>query len=97
MKRHARKAFTALKRLGAPVFENKPGVDGYGEHFFISAEENYDEIWADTYEARALERFTDSGELIWQAGVNPKITRVLRANGLMFEWINAGMIGIYDA
>lgn len=108
MKRNARKAFTALKRMGCPVFENKPGVDGYGEHFFISAEDNggdahidatEDILWADYYEGPRLERYNPdgSGEILWAFGVNTKINRVLKANGLMSEWINAGMLGVYDA
>ena len=92
MKRNARKAFTALKNMGAPVREG--GDYGY---FTISAEENYDEIWADFYEGPLLEKVLPSGEIEWAFGVNPKITRVLKANGLMSEWINTGMLGVYDA
>lgn len=95
MKRNARRAFTALKNLGAPVYAH--GGD-YGAHFIISAEENHSEIWADDYNARALESIDpNTGEILWQAGVNPKITRILKTNSLMFEWINPGMIGVYDA
>lgn len=97
MKRNARKAFTALKALGVPVYDHEGGND-YGAHFIISAEENYDETWADYYDGRNLERVDEeTGKIVWRFGVNPKITDILDENGLFDEWINPGMIGVYDA
>ena len=85
MKRHARNAFTQLKAMGVPVL---PGnYWGEGSHFEISGEDNFPEIWADYYED------LPAG---WDFGVNPKINRVLAANGLYHEWINAGVLGVYD-
>ncbi|NJO58780.1 MAG: hypothetical protein HC836_10660 [Richelia sp. RM2_1_2] len=92
MKRNARVAFNALKKIGAPVFESTD----YG-FFGISAEDNVDETWADFYEAPRLERFTvPGGKLVWKSGVSPKITDILEANGLHAEWINPGMLGVYE-
>ena len=47
MQRNYKKAFTALKKLGAPVIEG----DDYGDDKFfrISAEYNDDVVWADYY------------------------------------------------
>ena len=93
MKRNARTAFNALKKIGAPVRE----TDSHGAHFSISAEENYDETWADFYEGPSLERVDETtGEILWAFGVNPKIHNILKANGLYCEWWNAGVLGVYD-
>jgi hypothetical protein len=86
MKKHARKAFTALKKMGAPVLD---GGGGYGGHFRISGESNYPEIWADYWRefgGRGLDDF----------GVSLKINAVLEKNGLFAEWINSGVLGVYD-
>ena len=82
MKRNARKAFNELKKLGVPVSEI-----GYG-HFVISAEDNVDEVWADFYDAMHIPG--------WEFGVNPKITTILNKYSLMDEWINPGILGVYD-
>lgn len=50
MKRSLRKAFTALKKIGAPVFE-RSDEDG----FVLSAEDNNDRIWADYYNEFGIE------------------------------------------
>lgn len=73
------KAFKELKKMGVPAFKNEDG-------WFISAEDNDDEIWADYYE-------DDFGEF----GVNMKIVNVLRDYGLFPEWVNPGLIGVYKA
>ena len=93
MKRNARKAFTALKKIGAPVIASSDSENG---HFVISGEDNYPETWADFYEGPLLEKVLDNGEIEWAFGVNPKITRILNTNRLMCEWINGGMLGVYD-
>jgi len=80
MKRHARKAYTALKKMGAPVID---GDGGYGPHFRISGEKNYTGGWA---VAGEMDDF----------GVSLKINKVLEANGLFVEWINPGVLGVYD-
>lgn len=76
-------AFNALQALGAPVYEH---ADDFA-NFSISAEENDEETWADYYDAQGLEG--------WEFGVNPKITEILRANGLFAEWVNPGRLAVY--
>ncbi len=94
MKLHARKAYTALKKLGVPVF--KFDTPDAGEHFKISAEGEDDKAtglpWADYWMIGALDR--DHG---YEFGVSPKIMRVLGVNGLFAEWENPGVLGVYDA
>ena len=45
MKRKFKKAYTALGKIGAPVFEHEDMNGNFG----LSAENNYDRIWADYY------------------------------------------------
>jgi|TARA_R110000822_G_scaffold4503_1_gene19380 hypothetical protein len=87
MKANARKAFEALKKIGAPVSENDWG---YNEYFIISGEDNYPEIWADYYR-----EFGGPG--LDDFGVSLKINKILDKFGLFGEWINAGVLGVYDA
>lgn len=91
MNRDAKKAFSYLRGIGCPVIETKD----YG-HFVISAENNSNEIWADYYDGPKLEKVLPNGDIEWAFGVNPKIHRVLNYYGLMVEWINPGMLGVYD-
>jgi len=88
MKTNAKKAFEALKKLGAPVYE---GRDWSGEYFILSAEEwgNGEVIWADYWDGMNIPG--------WLFGVNPKVTKVLDKFGLVAEWINPGVLGVYDA
>ena len=83
MKRNHRLAYDKLKALGAPVIEG-----GYfGEDTFrISGEHNEDRTWADYY------RF-DFGLF----GVAPEVTNVLTEYKLFAEWVNPGVLGVYDA
>jgi len=85
MKRNIRKAFTELKKIGAPVYEG--GWNG-GDTFRISGEENCNEIWADYY--------NEFGSSEYEFGVSPKITSVLTKNGLYCEWCNAGVLDVYE-
>lgn len=96
MKRHAKKALTALKKIGAPVFGEDRGDVGY---FGISAErcsdklykssgnvEVEDHLWADYYgEFR--------GGCPW---VDPDVEKILEDNGLFCEWQNPGCLAVYD-
>jgi len=84
MKKHYRKAFNALKKIGAPVIEG--GYNGE-DTFRISAEDNTgDKTWAD-YHDQAIGLF----------GVCDEITNILKENKLFAEWINPGVLGVYDA
>lgn len=95
MKRSARKAFNALQKLSAPVMEPKEG-DSFRAHFYLSGEDNSDEIWADYWEATALERVNpDTNKIEWAFGINTKVHDILNEQGLFAEWINPGLVGIY--
>jgi hypothetical protein len=83
MQRNYKKAFTALKNLGAPVIEG----DDYGDDRFfrISAEYNDSTQWADYY---------DQGFGLF--GVNQIVVDILDKNGLYAEWINPGILGVHE-
>ena len=87
MKRNYRKAFDALTKMGAPVIE---GGDNGEDTFRISAEDNVSYTWADYYQ------MTDGDDTGYMMGVSDKINNVLDANGLYAEWINAGVLGVYE-
>lgn len=81
MKRNARTAFNALKRIGAPVFERLDVA-----YFGISAEHENSHEYLDYYgEYR--------GGYPW---ISDKVTAILEAHGLYAEWENAGCVIIYD-
>jgi hypothetical protein len=80
----AKKAFEILKNIGAPVHHLGKGWDGHAL-FSVSAEENYDELWADYYQH-------EFGEF----GVNMKIVDVLDKHGLYAEWCNPGILDVYE-
>lgn len=82
MTRAERNLFNALKAIGAPVIE-RPEGDGDGP-FVLSAEDNYERVWADVYQP-------DHGEF----GVDQEVCDIVRSHGFMLEWINAGMLGVY--
>jgi len=98
MKRAGRNAFKALQKIGAPVIES----NDYGAHFIISGETNCtgslncEDIWADYWEAQNLEHINEHGEIVWAFGINPKIHAVLKRYDLFCEWINPGMLGVYN-
>jgi len=86
MKRHARSAFTELKKLGVHVLS--PDLE-WGGHFAISAEMYGDGSVGDNPDLK-LRYYED----YW--GENTIIPKVLSKHGLYFEWINAGVVGIYN-
>ena len=88
MQRNFRYAYNALERMGVPV---RPDWDGRDDAFRISAEENYDEVWADYYMMGMGNSQVDD------FGVSHRINRVLNRYGLYAEWINPGSLGVYLA
>jgi len=84
MKMKYKAAFTALKKLGCPVYEHS---DDNG-NFSISAEEATSYLWCDYYDGY---RIPD-----WEFGVSPKITELLRSKGLFAEWMNSGRLVVYE-
>ena len=98
MKRHARKAYTALKNLGATLYETPDGA-----HFLISAEDggvnSKDGLpLADYYREYRPERLNEeTGEIENMFGIATAVHKILDENGLYAEWENAGAVGVYDA
>lgn len=104
MKRNAKTAFTALKRINAPVFnhcEAGESLDNqWGAHFILSAEleKAGDSLFADYYGDEIVEyRDSDTGEIINAFGIRQCVIDILSANGLYAEYIDPGTVGIYDA
>jgi hypothetical protein len=87
MKTNYRKAFTELKKIGAPVHEGGWSRD---EGFRISAEDNYPIVWADYYQ------MTDGADTGFTMGVNNKIEKILGKHGLMCEWCNPGVLDVFE-
>ena len=89
MKQHARSAYNALKKIGTPMYIHS----GESYYFLISAEENYDTIWADYYAMTDGVYCDDLDDF----GVNKKINEILDQHGLYCEWQHPGALGVYDA
>lgn len=87
MQRNYRTAYNALKKLGAPVILG--GYDGE-DTFRISAEDNSDYVWADYYQ------MTDGDGTGYEMGVSDRINNILSASGLFAEWINPGVLGVWE-
>ena len=80
MKRKFKKAYTALKKIGAPVFENEDMKrDG---NFGMSAKNNYDRIWADYYRE-------------WHP-IDAEVLKIVDKNGLYFEWQNPDVLYAFE-
>lgn len=91
MKRHAKKAYTAIAKLdGGFVIDRQEN----GNHFILSAEDyDKDGLPAADYYQEYLRQVGDENP--W--GIRTDINAILEANGLYAEWINPGMLGVYDA
>jgi hypothetical protein len=85
MKRQYKLAYQALKVMGVPVFTNADN-ERLG-NFFISAEAPRSDEWVDYY-------MRDDS---WAFGVNPAIDNVLGQFDLMCEWVNPGLLGVYES
>jgi len=90
MKRNARTAYDKLKALGVPMYIH----DGETYHFLISAEENYDTVWANYYAMTDGVMYYDDLD---DFGVNEKINAILDQHGLFCEWQNPGALAVFDA
>ena len=84
MKANVKKAMAALEALGATVYE---GGDN-GTYFRISGEHNDPTVFADYYR-----EFGGTDDF----GVAHSVNVVLQDNDLYCEWINPGVLGVYDA
>ena len=85
MKRNYRNAFNALEKIGAPL------IDHGGDEFYISAENNVNEIWADYYMMGY-----PACSMLDDFGVNHKINAILDKYGLFAEWQNPGCLAVCE-
>lgn len=106
MKANARKAFEALKKIGAPVFDTySNGTPIEDAHFAISGEAaGADDCmypgskcyapdrmdWAEYYSCDYEEQWS-------QFGVHNAINDILDKYGLYCEWYDCGSLRVYDA
>lgn len=103
MKRHARNAFDALQKIGAPVTNHCQHGESlsnqWGAHFIISAElrDSNDSLFADYYGEEIIEGYDESGEIVNAFGILESVNVILRDNGLFAEFIDPGTVGVYDA
>ena len=82
MKRNARNAYNALKKMGVPVFEREDLP-----YFGISAEDE------ESY--RFLDYWGEyRGGFPW---ISEEVEAVLSKYRLFAEWENPGAVGVYDA
>ena len=86
MKRNVREAYKVLKAFGVPVHEG--GWNGNEETFRISAEDNYDVVWADYYMTSEADGYV--------FGVHPFINKTLAKYGLFAEWCNPGVLDVCE-
>jgi hypothetical protein len=98
MKRNARKAFTALKKLNAPVFDHGDPNNQWGAHFILGAERRTsdDRLFADHYCEEIKEHRNEDGKIINAFGIRQDVIDILDANELYAEWIDGGTVGIYS-
>ena len=108
MKRNARNAFEALKKINAPVFESAD----YGCQFIIGGElrTSDDRYFADYWREelkeflRPIKKGEDTRFLTIIAGevcenpfgIRTDVGAILKEHGLYGEWINGGMLGVYE-
>lgn len=97
MKRHARAAATALKKIGAPVYDHLEGENG--AYFIIGAElrDDKDTYYCDYYQYQVKEQLDGNGEIINAFGIREDVHKILSKHSLFAEWINPGQVGVYDA
>lgn len=105
MKRNARNAFNALKKIGAPVFDKYTnGAPIESGHFAISGEaagrDDYMYPGSKDYAADGMswaEYYSEDYKEEWSVfGVHNSINDILDKYGLFAEWYNAGSLRVYD-
>lgn len=78
-------AYNVLKVMGVPVFTNADN-DRRG-NFFIDGEARLSDLWINYHFAPPH----------WDFGVNPAVSEVLSQFGLMCEWVNPSLLGVYES
>jgi hypothetical protein len=84
MKKPFSDAYNVLKVMGVPVFAN---ADNDKHGIFIDGEARSSDLWINYH-------FPPPH---WEFGVHPAVEDVLRSFGLMCEWVNPSLLGVYEA
>lgn len=95
MRAHARRAFNALTKINAPIYDREE----HGAHFILGGELRTadDSYFADYYQHDIREKLDpETGKILNAFGVRQDVIDILDAEGLFAEWINPGMMGVYD-
>lgn len=104
MKRHARTAYNALQRLDTDEARNVHLINHgdpnnqWNAHFLIGCEPrgNGDEPVGDYYQEYIREHRDANGKIQNAFGIRTAIHDILDSHNLFAEWINPGLLGIYD-
>ena len=98
MKRNARKAFTALKKLGVTVFVHDDPENMWNAEFIISGEhgDKNGMLWCDYWQEYRRENLDEkTGKILNSFGIATEIHDILKKNDMMAEWIDGGTVGAY--
>ena len=93
MKRHAKKAYDKLVKMGIVMADPSWAEGG---HFAISGESDHGDWSIKGIEAGKAYLIDYYHYDVGEFGVDQKVCDILRENGLMCEWQNEGVLGIYD-
>ena len=98
MTRNARAAYTILKNRNVHVWIDDSGTDYYGAHFFIGAEaRTNDDIPVADYYGEFFREYEDEyGKIHNPFNVRTWVDELLTDKDLFAEWINPGLLGVYD-
>ena len=104
MQRNARAAYKAIEKLDTEEARNVHLIDHgdrenqWNAHFLIGCEPRGagDEPVADYYQEFIREHVDGDGVIQNAFGIRTVIHDILDEHGLFAEWINPGVLGIYD-
>ncbi|MCP4127359.1 MAG: hypothetical protein GY753_09885 [Gammaproteobacteria bacterium] len=96
MNANAKKAFNELRKIGAPALDSD-----WGGHFPISAEPyGHDDGFykgAKDCDPNGMDWANYYNQGYGLFGVSPYITEILDKYGLFAEWVNPGVLAVYDS
>ena len=95
MKRNARNAFNALKKIEAPVYDH---ITDNGCEFIIGAElrNSDDEYFCDYYGYSFEEHLDKKGNIVNAFGIREDVWKILKKYELTAEWFNPAQVGVYS-
>ena len=98
MKRHARKAYTALNDLNVHLIDHGDACRSDNAHFLIGCEYRTmdDQLVGDFYLEEIKEYVDEDGVIHNAFGIRTVVHDILSRNGLFAEWINGHLLGVYD-